>query len=515
MYPFIIILNPPILSYNKKIWFLVIIFNILFFQKNNAKNNYENQKNKNQQVEFTLLYNQIDTNNFDKKILGADFKTMPKSNSFGFNTGKYWLKLIVNKTVSNKNLVAYIPTHNIGKIDIYQNINNQLKYISSTGNDVAVDKLPVNYKFPVFKINTSNTDELILYLKVNFPKEANFPLKIIPEKSFISYVSNKQIVNSIYYGSCVIVIFFNFLFFLKFKDKSYLFYLLFISSLMFIFLLYDGSLITLFRGNSFYYKIEVFTHISAAVWFLLFSVNFLNLKKRHPIFTKTLYLFPIVITILYTFYFASNKYIIFAIADAFGIMLLPILWSFGIYYIRKKPYAKFYVFGYVLLIPLAVYFMIGFPFGFWEVNGEMLIIKISSWLDMFVFTYALSLKMKNNIDKNDKKIIELQNQLQTYETNSSSKSIPKLIDSYFNLLKENKLITQPLTLRELDILKSICEGLNNTEISKQLFISKNTVKYHIRNIYTKADVNSRTELKEKLFNNNNNIKIIENQLVNT
>ena len=57
-------------------------------------------------------------------------------------------------------------------------------------------------------------------------------------------------------------------------------------------------------------------------------------------------------------------------------------------------------------------------------------------------------------------------------------------------------------------------GLDKTEIDKQLFISKNTVKYHIRNIYTKTDVNNRTELKEKLLDNNK-IKITKNQLINT
>ena len=65
-------------------------------------------------------------------------------------------------------------------------------------------------------------------------------------------------------------------------------------------------------------------------------------------------------------------------------------------------------------------------------------------------------------------------------------------------VQNSTLRTQPLILRELDILELLCEGLNNIEIGDRLFISKNTVKYHIRNIDNKASVNNRTELKEKL-----------------
>ena len=138
----------------------------------------------------------------------------------------------------------------------------------------------------------------------------------------------------------------------------------------------------------------------------------------------------------------------------------------------------------------AVFFIIGFPFGFWEVHGEMLIIKIASWLDIFVFTYALSYKMGNS---EIEKTIGIENP----ETELPFKKEPQPKETYFHLLKENKLVNNLLTLREIDTLKAICDGLNNTQISELLFISKNTVKYHIRNIYIKFNVSKRNELKEK------------------
>jgi len=53
---------------------------------------------------------------------------------------------------------------------------------------------------------------------------------------------------------------------------------------------------------------------------------------------------------------------------------------------------------------------------------------------------------------------------------------------------------QPLSDRELEITSLVAEGLTNREIAVRLFLSPNTIKVHLRNIFTKTDVSSRTEL---------------------
>lgn len=51
----------------------------------------------------------------------------------------------------------------------------------------------------------------------------------------------------------------------------------------------------------------------------------------------------------------------------------------------------------------------------------------------------------------------------------------------------------PLTRRETEILQLISEGKTYTQISEDLFISKETAKTHIKNIYSKLQVNSKSE----------------------
>jgi DNA-binding NarL/FixJ family response regulator len=49
-----------------------------------------------------------------------------------------------------------------------------------------------------------------------------------------------------------------------------------------------------------------------------------------------------------------------------------------------------------------------------------------------------------------------------------------------------------LTRRELEILRLVAEGHSNAEMAKMLWVTEQTVKFHLSNIYRKLDVSNRT-----------------------
>jgi DNA-binding NarL/FixJ family response regulator len=84
----------------------------------------------------------------------------------------------------------------------------------------------------------------------------------------------------------------------------------------------------------------------------------------------------------------------------------------------------------------------------------------------------------------------------------------KLLSEFASMVKKTDRRDQVplprLTERELQVLKLVARGLNNREIARQLFISENTVKNHVRNILEKLQLHSRLEavfyaVREKLF----------------
>lgn len=58
---------------------------------------------------------------------------------------------------------------------------------------------------------------------------------------------------------------------------------------------------------------------------------------------------------------------------------------------------------------------------------------------------------------------------------------------------EKRPLHEDLTEREMDVLLRLAEGKSNQDIADELFIGIKTVKYHITNIFSKLDVEDRTQ----------------------
>lgn len=64
------------------------------------------------------------------------------------------------------------------------------------------------------------------------------------------------------------------------------------------------------------------------------------------------------------------------------------------------------------------------------------------------------------------------------------------LSSYGSLLLSNN--REPLTARELEVLRDLASCLSREEIAKSQFISMNTLKFHLRSVYRKLEAKSRT-----------------------
>jgi DNA-binding CsgD family transcriptional regulator len=92
----------------------------------------------------------------------------------------------------------------------------------------------------------------------------------------------------------------------------------------------------------------------------------------------------------------------------------------------------------------------------------------------------------------------LQNKL-TVETTAVEYNVKQSKNSSYFLTQFN------LSKREIEILRLLCDGKSNSEISGLLSISVNTVKKHISNIFNKLNVDSRTQLIHFIIKNDKDI----------
>ena len=77
------------------------------------------------------------------------------------------------------------------------------------------------------------------------------------------------------------------------------------------------------------------------------------------------------------------------------------------------------------------------------------------------------------------------------------KAIHRYMDQFYkyDLLHPH---TVTLTEREKDVVALVKEGKTNKEIAEELFISHNTVKKHLQNIYQKYGVTNKIQLVQKV-----------------
>ncbi|OFX87175.1 MAG: hypothetical protein A2W99_07510 [Bacteroidetes bacterium GWF2_33_16] len=99
-----------------------------------------------------------------------------------------------------------------------------------------------------------------------------------------------------------------------------------------------------------------------------------------------------------------------------------------------------------------------------------------------------------NLDR----ISDLLNEVYKIEATTKTKIPKKLIDKLKFAIEKKENLKKPtiqldLSVRELDILKHLSEDISNQQIADKLFISMNTVKTHIKNVFLKLEVNNRTK----------------------
>lgn len=110
--------------------------------------------------------------------------------------------------------------------------------------------------------------------------------------------------------------------------------------------------------------------------------------------------------------------------------------------------------------------------------------------NLLVGQTVLMTKQKHDLEKINKRIEEELNNLQlNYEDKE------KLLENVFSNAQDKPLPPEVLSLskREMEVLSYLALGRSDDQIAASLFVSKSTIKTHLRRIYSKLLVNGRAE----------------------
>lgn len=108
---------------------------------------------------------------------------------------------------------------------------------------------------------------------------------------------------------------------------------------------------------------------------------------------------------------------------------------------------------------------------------------------VILLAFILVLLKFFKVNREKRILVERDNKRMREELKTISKDINEKGESTLNLEKHN------LTPRQIDIIELVKQGKTNKEIGAELFISENTVKYHLKIIYNVLGIENRFDLK--------------------
>ncbi|MCF6212388.1 MAG: LuxR C-terminal-related transcriptional regulator [Flavobacteriaceae bacterium] len=330
-------------------------------------------------------------------------------------------------------------------------------------------------------------------------------VKGVPQSEFVYRKPHNMAYifqSGLYFGVITMLIVVNGFFYVNSGDRSFLYYIFLVMAANLTIAYHEGMLYPYIKNTFFKYDLDMFLHVSTVISIYLFFASFLNVKKHY--YKNYMFIKGFLILYLITMfsYFVTGSYKSMRLADILGTIYALYLWVFSFFFIKKEKYAKFLTLGisiFLITISIHIMFVNGFRLPFF--GNTINLAKVGAIFEALILTYAATYRLRVLKEEN----LKMEAEIKKYITELYQKKFPEIDDSQIAVpsleLERNlqKLAGKyDLTDRELEVMLQITKGKTNRVIAESLFISVNTVKYHIRNIYVKLDINSREAVRYKV-----------------
>lgn len=453
------------------LFFIISLTNSVFCQDKNLLESITFLKDDSNTLEFSDV--------IDKEFSDLENKLL------GFNNSTFWFKISIKNTNNQQSIFLDIKESSIKEIVLF----DKEKFITSIKNKAENPNLSLEITDPSNKI---------YYLKTTFNKQVYFKLEVKKKINFYKSVNYTYFKFGWYYGLVLMVLLINLFFYYSLKDVIFLWYCFFLISINLGISTYDGALNFIFKE-----PVDL-KYIIGIIYFLipvscaLFAMKFLRIDLYWKKIKYAAFYLLSIQAVLTVIYFITNDFTFIAYGDNIALIIFLSSWILGLMLFKKQPFARYYVIGYSVILFTTILYTLSVNFGiqFFAVTLDHM--KIGTIMEMFILTYAITIRIKNLQEENNfnrreitnfiNKIYHLEDQLNTEKEPSTD------IDHKI----EHLISTAKLSEREASILLLIAKGKSNAEIAESLFISINTVKYHTRNLYEKLNINKRTEITAKL-----------------
>lgn len=227
-----------------------------------------------------------------------------------------------------------------------------------------------------------------------------------------------------------------------------------------------------------------------------------NTFSFEPLFFKILVALTVISIFITSFIIESTWSLVLSYIVNYGVIAYFLLQT--VTHFKKSIPLRFFFLGISIVVVLGIFMelqllnVINFPaIYYWTIPGlilELLLIGIGIIYGLKLSTNELKeIRMSNsNLNENianlEKKVSHSKGVYQTLMANRGNGEL-NLPPEYLDF---------PLTQREIEVIQLLNKGFTNQKLADELYISRNTVKTHLKNIYKKLDVKDRDAAIEKM-----------------
>lgn len=322
--------------------------------------------------------------------------------NFGFSSSAYWMRFPAQRLqAGEREYMLEIANHKVTHIEVYllssQDGVAAIEQQWSTGVEVPVHQRQFSHRHFVFPVTLTDNKPRTLLIRVESQYPLKLPLYWTSSAEFHQRNSLQTLFQGVYFGSILIMAFYNLFIYLVVRDRSY--------ALYFVFMVVMALFLAVDRGIAYQYLWPGQLHTDyvayvalmsfAAAWSVFFSVEFLSLREHLPRFARGFgYLarFWLLMTLV-ALGFASPALVIFEVLIVIpaGVALLAagvIAWRKGV------PAAPYYLIAWVVIIHGAVVYALTLVNMFPPGNYAEYALQVSSIAEAALLSFGLAHRIK-------------------------------------------------------------------------------------------------------------------------
>ena len=387
------------------------------------------------------------------EIENETFETTPSQFTFGHKRGNIWFKFSITNDSLNENFILNFSEPYYKEMTLFRKVDN-IWQSEENGLIVPLKQRKVLNHNPTFSLKIKPNEMKVFYIKASSMLTSSGEFIIYKKEYFHTFHGYyHDILYMFYFGTIFIITLINLFIYFRLKERIYLFY----SAYTFFYTLWVASysgLILYTPFGDYYFKFLMVTPMFL-MFLVLFSSEFLNIKKYLPTFYKPLNIFGYffgVLAVLLVFKFEPW----FEVINLLASIAFFVLFSVAIYILRKNNdiNTKYYLFAMSIYM-ITISLMSAMANGWIENNDiNRYSFLFGSFFEILFFTLVLTnrfyifqneklmIQEELLLVKNENEIIlERKIKKRTKKLTETNKELSTLLNEREVLLKELKLLS--------------------------------------------------------------------------